>query len=307
MKFIYGINNVNLSKGCVLTIGNFDGVHLGHKYLLNILCKEGYNRKLPVIVILFEPHPVEFFTNQSIYRITCLRRKLYYLSKAGIDLVICMHFNKYLSSNTPEMFMNLLVNKLSLKFLIIGKDFRFGYNRTGDFISLKEFGIKYGFKVVKIKNFYIKKNKVSSSLIRKLLLQDKLKEAQYFLGRPFYIFGKVIYGNAFGRKIGFPTANISLNKYTPPIKGIYAVFVYEEKNKIKLPGIANIGIRPTLLGEKVQCEVHIFNICINLYGKYIYVEIIKKIRKEEKFSSVYILKKQIIQDIKIAKNFFGLK
>lgn len=305
MKFIYGINNFNKyhNNGCVLTIGNFDGVHLGHQYILYELRKKSIFHKVPSVVIVFEPHPLEFFYfDKAPARLTCLRDKLYYLSKTGIDIVICMHFNKYLALQHPQGFINLLVKKLKLQSLIVGDDFRFGNNRLGDCFLLKKFGIKYKFDVVNIKNFYIEEKKVSSTLIRKTLLQDKFQLARKLLGRSFFISGRVIHGNSFGRLIGFPTANIFLkHHFVMPIKGVYAVYVYG-LTITQLPGILNIGTRPTISSDnKQKCEVYIFDINQNLYGKRIKIKIIKKIRKEKKFSSILDLKNQITYDIKTAK------
>lgn len=308
MKFVYGINNVNKynQNSCILTIGNFDGVHLGHQYLLTYIKKKSIALNFKSVVILFEPHPLEFFHgNKAPPRLTCLRTKLYYIFKIGIDLVICINFNSYFSKKTPNNFIKLLLKKLNIKILVVGNDFRFGYDRLGDFCLLKKFGIKYGFNVINIKSFYIKKDKVSSTLIRKTLLKDNFKLAKKFLGYSFYIFGRVIHGDAFGRLIGFPTANIFLKKnFVSPIKGTYAVYI-NGIGKKPLPGILNIGIRPTISSSnKQQCEVYILHFNQNLYGKYINIKIIKKIRKEKKFSSIYNLKKQIIKDIFHAKKIF---
>lgn len=308
MKFITGIKNIDKKiKGCVLTIGNFDGIHIGHQKLLNTLFKEGKTRNLPSVVILFEPHPIKFLKkNNYIKQITGLRDKISYLSHIGIDIVICIRFNRYFSSYTPQKFIKILVAKLSFKLLVVGKDFRFGLNRTGNISFLQVASIQYGFDLIYEKTVFYKGKKISSTLIRKILLKGNLRTAKILLGHPFCISGRVIYGNSLGKKIGFPTANIALKKNIFSIQGVYAVKIYGFLKKPIL-GVANIGMRPTFSGKYQQCEVHLLEFKMDLYGSIITVVFYRKIRNEKKFNSLLELKKQITKDILITKKIFHLK
>lgn len=304
MKFIYGIQNINkkIIKSCVLTIGNFDGVHLGHQYLLKKLYEKGKKNNLPVVVIIFEPQPKEFFySKNNLIRLTNLRDKLFYFNKNKVDFVICIRFNNFLSQTSPKLFIYSLIKKINFKLLIIGDDFRFGLKKQGDLNFLKNISNIHKFKLINIKSFNVDNIRVSSSFIRKLILNNKFDIAKKFLGHSYFISGKIVYGDSLGKKIGFPTANI-FNQYISLNKGVYAVYIYGISN-IPLQGILNFGTRPTFFGKSQKYEVYIFNIQENLYGKYINLKIIKKIRKEKKFNSVNDLKKQINKDIKYAKKF----
>lgn len=307
MKFIYGINNFkkfNIKK-CALAIGNFDGVHLGHQYLFKILYKEAKKRNLPIIVIIFEPYPLEFFYGKKYsFRLTSLREKLCYLSNNKVDYVICIKFDLYISKMIPEHFISIIIKKLKFKLIIIGKDFRFGINKKGNLSLLKKEGKKYNFQIIKINNFYINKIRVSSTLIRKMILKNNFSLANIFLGHSYTISGKVIYGNSIGRNIGFPTANISLYNNTTLLRGVFAIYANGIIKNKKFLGIANIGINPTFSRNIKQCEVYIFNFNKNLYGKYLNIEILKKIREEKKFYSIQSLKKQINKDVETVKKFF---
>lgn len=301
MKFIYGIKKVNknIIKSCVLTIGNFDGVHLGHQYLLKKLYQEGKKNNLPIVVIIFEPQPTEFFhPSKNLIRLTSLRDKLFYFNKNKVDFVICIRFNDLLSQTNPELFIHYLIKKINFKLLIIGDDFRFGLKKKGDLFFLKKIAKIYKFKIINIESFKIDGLRISSSLIRKIISKNKFDIAKKFLGHSYFISGKVIHGNSIGRKIGFPTANIFAVNYLN--KGVYAVYVYGIYNT-PLLGLLNVGIRPTFFGKSKMYEVYIFNFQNNLYGKYINLKIKQKVRKEKKFNSIKDLQIQIYEDIKYAK------
>ncbi|WP_301098373.1 bifunctional riboflavin kinase/FAD synthetase [Otariodibacter sp.] len=313
MQLIRGIHNLTrypiLAKGCVLAIGNFDGVHLGHKYILKRLLDKSYELSLPSVVMLFEPQPREFFAKQNKIivapaRLMRLRDKLYYLREIGIDYVLCLHFNSKFAEQSPEQFVqNILVKKLNVKYLSVGDDFRFGKNRQGDFQFLNEVGSKYGFQVDNSNSYCLDGLRISSSLIREALKNDDLKLVEKMLGKPYSIRGRVVHGNKLGRTIGFPTANVMLNRLVTPIQGVYAVSI-KTKNTSNFFGVANVGNRPTINGTKPILEVHIFNFSGEIYGEVIEISFLKKIRSEIKFESFDALKNQIKQDVIVARTFF---
>ncbi|PPI86580.1 bifunctional riboflavin kinase/FAD synthetase [Candidatus Pantoea edessiphila] len=309
MHLIRGIHNIKKHHhGCVLTIGNFDGVHKGHQTLLVKLRQEALKYKLPMMVMLFEPQTIELFAkkNTPITRLTSLREKLRYLSEAGVDNVLCARFNYDFAKMSANCFISeLLVSKLGVKYLAIGSDFRFGSGGQGNISLLKKAGNKYNFNVTIVKTLHDGMTRISSTSIRYALTTGNLKLAESLLGHPFIISGKVIHGNSLGKVLGFPTANVNLNRKIYPINGIYVVKVYGLSLK-PMFGVANIGTRPTLKDYYYQLEVHLFDIKLNLYGKRIDVMLIHKLRDEKCFISLEDLKKQIAKDIIAAKKFFSL-
>ncbi|WP_342754864.1 bifunctional riboflavin kinase/FAD synthetase [Pantoea sp. MBD-2R] len=309
MKFIRGIHNLREQhRGCVLTIGNFDGVHRGHQALLARLCEEGRQRHLPVVVMLFEPQPLELFApERAPARLTRLREKIRYLSEAGVDAVLCLRFDKLFAAQTAQSFVtDLLVDKLGVKFLAVGDDFRFGAGRQGDFLLLQKAGADYNFDVISTQTFCDDGRRISSTAVRQALAEDNLPLAATLLGHPFSISGRVVHGDALGRTIGFPTANLPLRRYVSPVKGVYAVEVHGLGEK-PLPGVANIGTRPTVAGLRQQLEVHLLDVAMNLYGRHIEVVLCEKIRNEQRFASLDALKEQIAKDVVAARTLFGLK
>ncbi|QGM80213.1 bifunctional riboflavin kinase/FAD synthetase [Otariodibacter oris] len=311
MQLIRGIHNLTrhpiLANGCVLAIGNFDGVHLGHKHILKRLLDKSKHLSLPSVVMLFEPQPREFFArnNQNVTapaRLMRLRDKLYYLREMGIDYVICLRFNAKFAEQSPEQFVqNILVEKLNVKYLSVGDDFRFGKNRQGDFQFLNKVGAEFGFQVDNSNSYCLDGLRISSSLIRDALKNDDLDLVEKMLGKPYSIRGRVAHGNKLGRTIGFPTANIMLNRLVIPIQGVYAVSIKTDEGDFF--GVANVGNRPTINGTKPILEVHIFNFSQAIYGESIEVSFLKKIRSEIKFESFEALKNQIEQDAIVARSF----
>ena len=309
MKFIRGIHNLNEQhRGCVLTIGNFDGVHRGHQALMARLCEEGRKRQLPVMVMLFEPQPLELFAgDKAPARLTRLRDKLKYLAQEGVDAVLCVRFDRRFAAVSAQSFVNdLLVDKLGVQFLAVGDDFRFGAGREGDFLLLQKAGAEYGFDVISTQTFSEGGRRISSTAIRQALAEDNLTLAEALLGHPFALSGRVVHGDALGRTIGFPTANILLRRIVSPVKGVYAVEVYG-LSEHPLPGVANIGTRPTVAGLRQQLEVHLLDTAMNMYGRHIDVVLRQKIRNEQRFPSLDALKEQIAKDVVTARAFFGLK
>ena len=309
MKFIRGLHNLAyLPSGCVLTIGNFDGVHTGHHRLLIHLRQEGERLGLPVVVMIFEPQPLEFFAqSRAPARLTKLREKIAQLSAAGVDRVICVNFNAEFAKLSAETFIQkILLDKLQIKFLVVGDDFRFGSGRLGDFALLKALSQQKGFAVVSTKTFCDNGKRVSSTAVRDALAESDFVTAERLLARPYSLSGRVVHGDALGRKLGFPTANVLLQRQVLPVKGVFAVKV-KGINGSAIPGVANIGTRPTVKGVRQQLEVHLFNINLNLYGCHIEVVLQHKIRDEQRFASLTELQAQIAQDVVTAREYFGLQ
>lgn len=297
MEFIRGLHNIREEhRGCVLTIGKFDGVHLGHEAVIGQLLARSKEFQLPSVVMLFEPQPEELFMpDKAPARLSRLRDKYQRLQQLGVDRLLCINFTPIFAGQTAEYFVeHLLVKKLGIAFLVVGDDFRFGKGRKGDFEYLVQAGKTFGFDVINTASLCLNQARVSSSAIRQLLSEDKLDEASAMLGRPFCISGKVVHGAKKGRTIGFPTANLLLKRHRSPVQGVYAVTVRIKGERFM--GVANVGNRPTVNGEKPQLEVHIFDYKGHLYGQFIEVDLHHKIRQERKFASFEDLKIQIQAD-----------
>lgn len=308
MQLIRGIHNLQpRHRGCVLTIGNFDGFHRGHQALLAELQTEGRRRGLPVMIVIFEPHPQEYFSGMAApARLTRLRDKVKYLTAAGVDAILCITFDQHFATLSAREFVwDLLVQKLKVRFIVVGDDFRFGVQRQGDFALLLQVGREAGFEVMSTVTYTEGGQRISSTAVREALAQDLLVEAEMLLGHPYRISGRVVHGDALGRTIGFPTANVSLKGRQAPINGVYAVEVYGITAK-PLPGVANIGTRPTVSGLHQWLEVHLLNVAMNLYGCHIEVVIRAKMRKEQRFASLDELTRQIANDVVSAYDYFRL-
>ncbi|QPB42021.1 bifunctional riboflavin kinase/FAD synthetase [Rodentibacter haemolyticus] len=307
MQLIRGLGNVSrVSQGCALTIGNFDGVHLGHQAVLRHLRQKADELHLPMVVLLFEPQPREYFMIENApARLMRLRDKLHYLQQAKVDFVVVQKFDRTFAEQPPAQFIeDGLVKRLNVKFLSIGDDFRFGLNRQGSFTMLQEAGKRFGFTVEDNHSFCFNAQRISSTAIREALAADNLLLAERLLGKPYRIFGRVIHGNKLGRTIGFPTANIRLHRQVNPVKGVYAVKVWLKSGEF-FNGVANIGKRPTINGTIQLLEVYLFDFSRDIYGEHIEVEFCHKIRNEIKFPSFDDLKAQIECDVEIAKAFFS--
>lgn len=298
----------NPTKGAVATIGNFDGVHRGHQALLKRLIECSHALNLPSLVVTFEPQPAEFFAKSSpIPRLTRFREKVHYLSQIGIDQVCVLRFNASLAALTAQKFIEeVLYAELKIKHLIIGEDFRFGFKRIGDVALLKQAGECFGFSVEIMPNVDIDNQRVSSTRIRQALQIADHVTAERLLGRPYSMLGRVVYGNQLGRVLGFPTANIYLHRQETAVKGIYVVRLHGIA-KTGLPGVANVGTRPTIGGTRTLLEVHVFDFAETIYGKQVEVEFCKKLRDEERFANLDLLKDQMIIDAEQARAYFNLK
>lgn len=313
MQLIRGVHHLQqisrLAQGCVLTIGNFDGVHLGHQQILARLLEKSLELNLPSVVMVFEPQPREFFAKKSENptaspaRLMRLRDKLNDLAEIGVDYLFCVHFNQAFSSLSPQDFIQqLLLKQLNVKYLSVGDDFHFGAKRAGNFQTLQQAGLQFGFTVENSHSHSLGDERISSSRIRTALADDDLVLAETLLGKPYRIRGRVAHGNKLGRTIGFPTANILLNRLVTPIQGVYAVQVETPLGRFN--GIANVGNRPTINGTKPLLEVHIFDFQGDLYGKAIAVNFLHKVRNEIKFESFDALKLQIEKDVMAVRAYF---
>ena len=299
--------NLNIEPSAA-AIGNFDGVHLGHKKVLEEAKKLSTEKKLPISILTFDPHPREFFSSKkNNFLLQTSSQKIESLRKHGIDNLINLKFDKNLSELQPEEFIErILFKNLSLKHVFVGKDFKFGKNRKGDIDTLKNIGAKYNIGVSSISLKTLNTVSISSTKIRELLKSGNIIEANKLLGRPYKISGLVIEGDRRGRSINFPTANIKLEDLIRPAFGVYSVSVKGIENKI-YNGIANIGRRPTVNDRGVLLEVNIFDFNNNIYGKEISVNLLNFIRKEKKFDGIESLKTQIKNDVRLSKEFFNLQ
>lgn len=306
MKLIRGLHNLTSPlPGCVATIGNFDGLHLGHQHVINQLKSVAEIKDLPSVVMVFEPQPVEFFApDQAPRRLSRLRDKIIQLSHIGVDYMVCLHFNHHLANLTAEQFVRqILVEQLNIRHLVIGDDFRFGKGRTGDFEYLKACGQDAGFEVENTHTLLIDNERVSSTRIRKCLYENDLVTTRQLLGRPYTLSGKVAHGKKLGRQLGFPTINLKMGNQPIAANGIFAVLVKGLDNRV-LRGVASIGTRPTVDGSATILEVYILNFSEQIYGCCVDVELLHKIRDEEKFDSLNALTVQINEDINDAKTYF---
>lgn len=307
MELIRGLQNIRSNHcGCVATIGNFDGVHLGHQAVLGQLAEKASELGLPTTLITFEPQPMEYFAPDRVpARLTRFREKILALQRYSVDRVCCLSFNDKLAKLSAEDFIEkVLVDKLGVKYLVVGDDFRFGANRCGTFEMLVEAGKKYGFQVVSMHTFEIDAERVSSTRIRAALEKGKMSSAEKLLGRRYRMSGRVAHGEKLGRELGFPTANIHLHRHASPIQGIFIVEVFGLDVE-PLQGVASIGTRPTVNETKALLEVYLLDFNQDIYGRHIQVSFLKKLRDEEKFDSLDELKQQIQLDVEQAQAYFA--
>ena len=307
MEVIRGWHNIRPEHhGCVATIGNFDGVHLGHRALIGQLAALGCERAVPTTLVTFEPQPLEFFAGENAPpRLTRLREKLSALRTLPLDRVALLRFDARLCAMSPVEFVeSYLVAGLGVDVVVAGDDFRFGYRGEGNFHLLMRLGERHGFDVVGRETCRVRGARVSSSWIRDALANDELEIASELLGRPYAVSGRVARGDKRGRTIGFPTLNIPLRRYRSALRGVYAVKVAGLGER-ELDAVANLGTRPTVDGRVVVLEVHVFDWSGDAYGRSVDVGFIEKIRDERKFDSFDALKAQIGRDSARAREILG--
>ncbi len=305
MQLIRGVHNLKAKhKGCVATIGNFDGVHLGHQQIINDLLHHAQKNQTKSCIINFEPYPQEFFLkDQAPARLSLTADKIHIYQNKNISQLLLLKFNNYLKNLTAETFVKkILVDGLNIKHLLVGDDFQFGKDRKGNFKLLKNMGKQYQFEVSNSNTIMQNNQRISSTRIRNCLIKGDLTTASKLLGRPFSICARVIHGQQRGRTIGFPTANLPIRRTNSPVQGVFAVQTIINGNTIN--GVANVGKRPTVNGVDVLLEVHFFDLDKNLYGQRLSVNLLIKIRDEKKFDSFDLLKQQIQNDAKVARKYF---
>lgn len=298
MKFIRGIKSLpNNKHSCVATIGNFDGLHLGHQKILVQLKQKALELQLPLTVISFEPLPAEYFTDDPPMRIYPLRDKVRILDSLGVDNFLCLKFDASLANMLPADFINnVLINNLGVRHLAVGDDFRFGKKRQGDFALLQELGQQKDMQVVQTATVLQQDERVSSTRIRHALQDGKIATANKLLGHAYQLSGRVRAGDKRGRTIGFPTLNLKLPEHIAPHRGVYAVRVHG-LTESPLDGVANLGTRPTVSGTENRLETNLFDFEGDVYGEYICVELIDFIRAEQRFENFETLKQQINRDV----------
>lgn len=289
-----------LRAGCVVTIGNFDGLHLGHQAIL----RRGMALGLPLVVMTFEPHPREFFSPESAPpRLSSLREKALSLQHLGVERLLCLPFRADLAHLSPEDFATRLLQRgLHAKRILVGHDFRFGEKRRGDLALLQHLGTQLGFQVEEMPPVCLDGERVSSTRVRELLAQGRLDAAQACLGHPYFMCGRVVHGDKRGRQLGFPTANIPMLARKLPMTGVFAVRAELENGEF-VNAVANLGRRPTVGGLRTLLEVHLLDYDADLYGQRMRVHFLRKLRDEQRFAGLADLTRQITLDAAQARAF----
>ncbi|MBI3714071.1 MAG: bifunctional riboflavin kinase/FAD synthetase [Burkholderiales bacterium] len=311
MKVFRGLPNAASRAPCALAIGNFDGVHLGHRALLADLRAAATRLNIEAAVMSFEPHPRAFFAqmmgdlSKAPSRIANLRDNLSALDQAGVDRVIVEHFNAHFAARSPEEFIQqILVEGMHVKLVMVGDDFRFGAKRAGDIHTLIEAGQRYGFEVQTINTVMRDDKRISSSAVRAALAAGDFAHASELLGRPYQISGHVTHGQKLGRTLGFPTLNLRIAHHKPAVMGIFVVQVHGLGDQA-LPGVASMGVRPTVDDSgRVLLETHVLDQQVDAYGKIIHVEFLHKLRDEEKYVDLTTLTAAIHRDAEQARSYF---
>ncbi len=308
MRLIRGLSHLEPFKnGCVLTIGNFDGLHLGHQTVIKKLAERGHALSLPVVVMVFEPQPLEYFLGDNApSRLMCLREKVIKFAKLPVDNLLIVRFNRHFANCDAEQFIDdVLIKKLNVKHLVIGDDFHFGKARRGNFAMLKEKGEHYGFSVEDTGSYEVEGLRISSTIIRDALGSGDLAQAEKLLGHCYSVCGRVAHGDKRGRTIGYPTANIRMFRKNTPVNGVFAVTM-TGIDGVEFEGVANVGTRPTVDGDsKVILETYLFDFDKEIYGRYVEVHFKQKIRDELRFQSLEQLKAQIEKDVAEAIKIFA--
>lgn len=330
MHLLRGLHNPGLGESgvtntkCVATIGNFDGVHIGHQAIIQQVITEAKKRQLPALIIIFEPQPMEFFKGEEApARLMRFREKFQALADYDLDYVFCLKFDVHLSQLSAEEFVQrVLVSHLNIDHLVIGDDFRFGGDRQGDFTLLSQLSERFGFTVENTHTVLAKEScdglaedcaigqdellqRSSSTFVRELLSAGEFVKVELLLGRPYSFCGRVAHGQKLGRQLGFPTANIHLKRVSSPLMGVFAVSMFMHASGRVIEGVANVGCKPTVGQFKPSLEVHLFDFDENIYGQFVEVRFHSRLREEKVFEGIDQLKAQIEQDSEHARAYFA--
>jgi riboflavin kinase/FMN adenylyltransferase len=298
LELVRGLHNIrDQHRGCVLTIGAFDGVHRGHQEMFRVLRERALQHGLPAVVLSFEPTPREFFARGvPPARLTRFREKVEAFRNCGVDRFVCTRFDERMRAMSSAQFVEeVLVGELGIRHIVVGHDFRFARGNDGNVDTLRSYGPRWNFSVTEVPPFVIDGERVSSSLIRSALEQGDMQRATKFLGRPYRITGKVIDGAKLGRTLGFPTANLRLHRRATPVAGVFAIRV-SGCGLNRAPGVASLGTRPAVNAGELLLEAHVFDFSADLYRSYLHVDFIERLRDELWFPSVDALVVQMRQD-----------
>lgn len=307
MELVRGLYNLReRHRGCVATIGNFDGVHRGHQHMIAAVRAAAVRLGLPAAVITFEPTPREFFEGGAApARLTRLREKLEALASYGVDRVLVLRFDRRVQAmGATEFVERLLVDGLGVRHMVVGHDFHFARRREGNLALLQEAGGRHGFTVEEVGRYMDDGERVSSSLVRDALGGGDLERARQLLGRPYRMAGRVRRGAQLGRKLGFPTANLALHRKVVPLWGVFAVRV-SGAGLADHPAVVSLGTRPTINGTEPLLEVHVFDFDGDLYGRYLDVDFIRRLRDERRFPTIDALVEQMHRDAAAARAALG--
>lgn len=308
MEIVRGLVNArSADRGCALTIGNFDGVHLGHLEILRRLREAARPRGLPMTVVTFEPHPRERLApDEAPPRLMRVRDKALRLAEAGVDRLVVLRFDERLQGLSAEGFAEaLLVRSLGARQVVIGEGFRFGRGRQGSVETLRAVGASQGFGVEEVPPVSLEGERISSTRVRQALDAGRLDQVGRMLGRDYRVTGRVVSGQRLGRQLGFPTANLRLHRRRSPIRGIFAVRVRAEGGK-PVGGVASVGTRPTVGGTEVLLEVHLFDWQGDLYGRYLAVDFVARLRDELRFDNVELMVERMHVDAREARAALGI-
>jgi riboflavin kinase / FMN adenylyltransferase len=306
MELVRGLHNISQRhQGCVLTVGNYDGVHLGHQKMIGVLKQRAAELGSSATVLVFEPSSKEFIDPEGAPpRLTRWREKFLALAAQGVDRLVTLRFDETMRAMTPECFVDLIVDGLGTRHIVVGNDFRYGCNAVGTIDSLRAAGEARGFGVEQIAPFVFDGVRVSSTAVRERLAKSDFAGAQRLLGRPYRMLGRVVRGRELGRTLGFPTANLRLMRRRPPLQGVLAVRVFGIEERA-LIAVASLGTRPTVEGTDMLLEVHVFDFAGDLYGREIEVEFVAKLRDEVKFASLEALIVQMKVDAAQARDLLS--
>ncbi len=303
MELIRGRHNLRARhRGCAVTIGNFDGVHLGHRAVIEQVAARGRALGVPACVITFEAHPREYFNRDAAPpRLSRVRDKADAIAALGVERLLVLRFDRNLAEQEPETFVDrILVDGLGVQHVAVGDDFRFGRRRRGDIDLLHTLAPARGFDVEAAATHMVGGERVSSTRVRAALAAGDMATAAELLGGPYTVRGRVVHGDKLGRDLGYPTANIALDGFRLPTTGVFSVLACDASGR-RLPGVANLGWRPTIQGERALLEVHAFDFDGDLYGAHLRVQLLERLRGEERFESLDALVERMHLDAEAAR------